>query len=193
MRKVWQTSVVIALLGAVTTGGLATTASATPRPSHATITGGSSKIKLSKSTLNAIKANGYTLSAISPATFDGKTLTTPIRNGTFTVVPEQASINADGGFTISHGGTSVSIAKVKSTTNGQSGSGTAVVTGVGRIKAIITGQPKTLSPTSSTVKASGFSVTMAKPLVKVLDTTFNTTLFRKHKKIGKGSANFTYQ
>lgn len=193
MWHVGRASVAIALVGAVVTGGIATTASATPRPSHATITGGSSKIKLSKSTLKAIAANGYTLSAISPATFDGKTLTTPIHSGTFTIVPEQASINADGGFKISHGGTSVSITKIKSTTNGQTGSGTAVVTGVGRIKAIITGQPKTLSPTSSTVTASGFSVTMAKTLVNVLDTTFNTTLFKKHKKVGKGSANFTYQ
>jgi hypothetical protein len=174
-------------------GVAAAGASTPPRPGHYTVTGGSSKITLNKSTRTAMASHGYTLTAISPATFNGKTLKSPIKGGTFTLFPEQANIRAAGGFTISHGGKHVSISKVRSTTNGKSGSGTARVRGHGRIKSIITGQPKSLAPGNNTVSASGFSVKLAKPLIKVLDNKFGTTLFKSHARVGKGSATFNYK
>jgi hypothetical protein len=65
------------------------------------------------------------------------------------------------------------------------------VTGAGRIPATVTspGNP-TLTPTM--IKSTGFTVTLAKPLVKVLDKAFGTKLFKAHAQIGTGSATVKY-
>jgi hypothetical protein len=182
----------LVLVGAVAAAATAPAFGSPPRPGHSTITGGHSKITLSKATRKAMADDAYTLTAVSPAKFNGKTLTSPIKSGTFTIAPQHAAINTAGGFTISHGGASVSITKVKSTSNGSSGSGTGVVSGHGRIKVIITGEG---SPSlgNNSVTVSGFPVTLAKPLIKVLDNKFGTKLFKAHAKIGKGDATFTYK
>jgi hypothetical protein len=190
MQHVRRTSVAIVLVGAVTSGGIATAAaSSTPRPSHGNVTGGSTTIKLSKSSLNAMRKNGFTLSAISPATFNGKTLKSPIKGGNFRV--PTAKVTVGGGFKISHGGKSVTVTKLHSTSSVTGGSGTAVVTGQGRIPATVT-SPGTPTLTPTMIKSTGFNVTLAKPLVKVLDDTFGTKLFKAHAQIGTGSATVRY-
>ena len=59
-----------------------------------------------------------------PAKYDGKTVTAPVKSGSFSEVPPGAKINTAGGFTISHKGTTISVTGLKSTSNGTSGSGT---------------------------------------------------------------------
>lgn len=190
MHHARRISIAVALLGTLTVGAATAAAGAsTPRPSHGNVTGGSTTIKLSKASLKAMKKNGFTLSAISPATFNGKTLKSPIKGGNFQV--PTAKITVAGGFKISHGGKSVSVTKLHSTSSVNGGSGTAIVTGQGRIPATVTssGTP-TLTPTM--IKSTGFTVTLDKPLVKVLDSTFGTKLFKTHAQIGTGSATVRY-
>lgn len=192
MQHVRRTSIAITIVGVVTAAGVATAAvGATPRPSHGNVTGGSSKITLNKASLKAMKSNHVTLTAISPSKFNGKTLRSPVKGGQFTLAAASASVKIGGGFKISHGGKSVTVTKLHSTSGASGGSGTAVVSGHGRIAAVVTsaGTP-TLTPT--TVKSSNFKVTLAKPLVKVLDKKFGTKLFKKHAQIGTGSATINY-
>lgn len=192
MQHIRRTSVAIALLGTLTVGGVtAAAAGTTPRPSHGNVTGGSLKIKLNKDSLKAMRANGFTLSAISPARFNGKTLKSPIKGGQFTLAAASAKITVGGGFKISHAGKSVAVTKLHSQTGPSGGSGTAMVTGHGRIAATVT-SPGTPTLTPTMVKSSGFTVTLAKPLVKVLDSTFGTKLFKSHAEIGTGTATIHY-
>jgi len=178
------------LAGSVALAAAAPAAGSVPHPGHATITHGSSKIKLSKKTRKAMSHKHYTLTAIAPAKYKKHTLRSPIKSGTYENF--SATVNTAGGFRISHGGTSVSIRKFQSKSSAGSGSGTAIVTGHGRIKAVTTGEPSSVVP-GNPVRASGFTVTMAKPLVKALDGAFGTKLFKKHAKIGKGSVVFYYK
>ena len=43
------------------------------------------------------------------------------------------------------------------------------------------------------IKSTDFTVTLAKPLVKALDKTFGTKLFKSHAEIGTGSATVKYE
>jgi hypothetical protein len=182
------------LAGVVAFAAAAPATGSVPHPGHATITHGSSKIKLSKSVRRTMAKKHFTLSAISPSTYKHGTLTSPVKSGSYSF--PSASVNTGGGFKISHGGKTVSITKFQSKSSAGGGSGTAVVTGHGRIKAVTTSQPDPSNVSgefSSPLHATGFTVTLAKPLVKALDSAFNTTLFKKHSKIGTGSVTFYYK
>jgi hypothetical protein len=164
----------------------------TPRPSHGNVTGGSSKITLNKASLKSMKKNNFTLSAISPSKFNGKTLKSPVKGGQFTLAAASASITTGGGFKISHGSKSVTVTKLHSHSGASGGSGTAVVSGHGRISAVET-SPGTPDLSPGQIKSSNFNVTLAGPLVKALDKKFHTKLFKSHAEIGTGTATIKYK
>jgi hypothetical protein len=169
---------------AAATAGVAV---AHPAATHR-VTGGKSRISLSRNVRRAIASHHLAIAATGPATYNGGTLTAPVRSGTYTGL--SADVNTAGGFRISRGGTSVSVRKVRSSSS--SFSGTAKVTGHGRIPAITLGVPTKVSG-NDPVTYSGFSVTLSKQLVKILDHRFGTTLFKTHRHIGTGSITIKYK
>jgi hypothetical protein len=169
---------------AATTAGVAV---ARPAATHQ-VTGGKSRISLNRSARHAIASHHFTIAATGPATYNGVTLTAPVKSGTYTGLA--ADVNTAGGLRISHGGTSVSVRKVRSSSS--SFSGTATVTGHGRIPAIRLGVP-TKASGNDPVTYSGFTVTLSKRLVKILDHRFGTTLFKAHRHLGTGSVTIKYR
>jgi hypothetical protein len=65
--------------------------------------------------------------------------------------------------------------------------GTAVVSGHGRMPAVVLGAPSAGGGSGHKVTFSGYSVKMSKRLVKVLDKKFATKLFAHHPTLGIGS------
>jgi len=177
-----------AILAAGFIAALPATASAAPTLQ---ITGGHIKIKLNAAALSALSSAHLKLTPKSPATFNGTTLKAPIKGGTIDIATVTAHIKSAGGFTISKGSKSVTVKALHSTAHGGAGgSGTALVTGHGRIKAITT-TAATVSSGSGSISAKNFKVTLAAPLVKILDKKFHTTVFADHARIGTGSATMT--
>jgi hypothetical protein len=160
----------------------------TPRPADHKVTGGKTSITLNAKARHAMSSHRFVLTATGPATLKGATLTTPVTSGTYAGFT--ADVKTAGGFRISKGSRSVTISKVHS--NSSSFTGTAKVSGHGRIKAVKIGVPTAMSG-SNPVTFSGYTVTLDKPLVQVLDTKFGTKLFAKHAKIGTGSTTLKYK
>jgi hypothetical protein len=183
-------------LSAVLVGGFASAAVGAPqRPAASgdTITGGSVSITLSSSVLKALKHDHVHLAAVKPSTLKGNKLKAPVTGGTFSLLAASADVKTSGGFTIAKGGKSVTISKLESMASTGAGSGTAVVSGHGRITAITTTAPSSLLPSGNSVSASGFTVSLSNKLVKILDAKFGTTLFKSHAKLGAGAVTFTYK
>jgi hypothetical protein len=133
--------------------------------------------------------HGFTLAATGPARLSGTKLTSPVTGGTYTGF--SATVRQAGGFRISKAGAQVTVRKAVDKTD--SLSGTAIVTGRGRIKAVTVTLPRSMHKNSAhSTTFSGYTVTLAKPLVRVLDTTFGTKLFAKHATIGTGSTTLRY-
>jgi hypothetical protein len=186
MTRLAKIPAVLVLSAAITAAASAPAGAVSHRPA-AKITGGTSKLHLSKTTLSAFKAKHFKLTAKSPATLSGRTLTTPIKSGTFSGFT--ATVQTAGGFTISKGSKHITVSNLHS--DSRTGVGTAKVTGHGRVKAVTNTQP-TSTHLGNPVTASGFTVSLAKPLIKILDSTFHTTAFKKHAKLGTGSVSFNY-
>jgi hypothetical protein len=186
MKRLARVPAVLVLSSAVGIAAAAPAAAISHRPGS-TITGGTSKLTISKSTLRALHHHHFTLTAKSPATLSGRTLTTPIKSGTFTGF--SATVQTAGGFTISKGSKHITVSNLHS--DSSTGVGTARVTGHGRVKAVTNTQP-THTSFGNPITASGFTVSLAKPLIKILDAKFNTLAFNKHKTLGTGSVSFTY-
>jgi hypothetical protein len=184
-------SAVVLVAGVAVAGAVvgAQVAGARPAANHK-VTGGSSSIKINSTDLHLMKTNHLKLSASKPAKFKSPTLKSPIKGGTYTGL--SATIVASGGFKISKGSKSVSITDVHSSSGISGGTGTAKVTGHGRITAITTSRPTDISGNNPTT-FSGFTVTLAPPLVKILDKKFKTKLFKSHAEIGTGSVTLKYK
>lgn len=183
-----QGSAVLVLSTAVLTAA-ALPAGASAPGAGIPVKGGSQKLMFSKATLKAVKANHVKFTAVSPSTFNGKVLTSPITGGSLSIAQQTATVDDGGGLTISMGHKHVTITKFHS--DGTTGVGTAKVSGHGRVKALVATKPTSVSGTDP-VTASGYTVTMAGPLVKILDTKFHTKFFKKHTKLGTGSTTLSF-
>jgi hypothetical protein len=184
-----------AVVTALACGGLAAAvavpsfaASARPAATHK-VTGGKSSVKLNASARKAMKHDGVTLTPVSPATYHHAKLTSPITGGQYTGY--SAKIRTAGGFTLSKGGVSVSITKLHSDSGTMTG--TAIVTGHGRIDAVHISIPTHYDVNDNPAKFSGFTVTMTSDLVTILDNAFDTKAFKTHAEIGTGSTSIKYQ
>jgi hypothetical protein len=184
-------SAVVLVAALALSGGVigASVAGARPAANHK-VTGGSSSITINSTDLHLMKKNHLKLAAIKPAKFKSPTLKSPIKSGTYTGL--SATIVAGGGFKISKGSKSVSITDLHSSAGVSGGTGTAKVTGHGRITAITTTSPTGISGNNPTT-FSGFTVTLAPELVKILDKKFGTKLFKSHAEIGSGSVTLKYK
>lgn len=185
MTRLAKVPAVLALSAALLAAASAPAGAAGQRP-QSKITGGTSKLVLSKTTLKALKASHFKLTAKSPATLSGRTLKTPIKGGTFTGLG--ATVQTAGGFTITKGSKHISVTSLRSGTS----SGTAKVSGHGRVEAVTNTFPTKYSLGTNPVTASGFTVSLATPLIKILDSTFHTKAFKKHPTLGTGSVSFTH-
>lgn len=186
MNRLARLSAVTVLSTAIVTMAPAI-AGAAPSIAPIKITGGHIKFKLNSTAVSGLSSAHLKLTAKKPAKLKSHTLTVPVKGGTITVATLTAHIKSAGGFTISKGGKKVSVTNLHSSAQGgHGGQGTAVVSGHGRIEAITTSAP-TVSG-SGPITASNFQVTLAAPLVKILDKKFKTTIFKAHPTIGTGDA-----
>jgi hypothetical protein len=185
MNRLARVSAVFALSAAVITVAAAPAVAAAGIP----IKGGSQQLRFNHSVRHALKASHIKLAAVSPSSFNGKVLTSPITGGTLSIAQQTAIVDDGGGLMISKGHKHVAITKFHS--DGTTGVGTAKVSGHGRVKALVASKPTSVSG-SDPVTASGYTVTMAAPLVKILDKKFHTKVFKKHAKLGTGSTTLSF-
>jgi hypothetical protein len=191
MSIVARPIVTLAAAGVIVATGIGAAGLASARPATNPITGGSIKVKLYPGAVKAMKKNHIALTAVSPSSLAKGTLTEQVTGGTLDIINETATVQSSGGFRIAKGSKSVTIRKLDAKTSSTGGGATAVVTGHGRIAAITTTAP-VLVPGAGSITASGFTVTLSKPLVSILDKKFGTKLFKTHAKIGTGAVTFTY-
>jgi hypothetical protein len=194
MDKIRTGAIAVTAVAAMGVGALATTA-ASARPSATyKVTDGKSSVKLSAKSRKAMKQHHLHLTPIAPSTLKHGKLSSPVTGGTFTGI--SADIKSGGGFKISKGGTTITVTKLDSQSNAGGGSGTAKVSGQGRIEVITVSQPQNYDfgkAGGKPAKFSGFTVTMSPNFVKVLDQAFHTKQFKKHATIGTGSTTFHYK
>lgn len=178
-------TVAVATTAAVLSAGGASLAAASPGAHAAShqIKSGKTSIALNSDSLNALIKDKFSLAPTGRAKVSKSfALVFPVTGGTFSNAGK-GTIKHTGGIKISKKTKSVTIKNL--VVKLHSGKGSAVVTGHGRMPAITVASPQGGGPHSVT----GYTVSLSKPLIKVLDKKFHTKAFKKHATLGTGSTN----
>jgi hypothetical protein len=153
------------------------------------ITGGKTTITIDSKTAAGLLSHGFKTAATGRATLKGAKLTLPVTGGHYKSgvgVVEQV-----GGLEISKGSHSVTIKNLD--VRPADGTGTALVTGHGRMAAVTVGSPNAGGGSPHSITYSAWSITLSKPLVKVLDHDLSTTYFASHDSLGSGSTTLDFK
>jgi hypothetical protein len=152
------------------------------------IKGGHSSVALDSKTVNALFGDGFGVSSTGRAKINGTTFTVrfPLTGGSYTS-PTKGTIREAGGIKVTKGKKHVTVRNI--TLNLRKGSGTAIVSGHGRMSAVTIGAAQGGSQNSF----SGYPVRLSRPLIRVLDKKFHTKAFRQNKKLGTGSTTMKFK
>jgi hypothetical protein len=186
--KLRLSTVAVATTAAVLSAGGASLAATSPHAaaSHQ-IKSGKTSIALNGATLTALLADKFGVAPTGKAKVS-KTfvLSFPVTGGTFTSA-SKGTIKHTGGIKVSRNAKHITIKNLVIKLH--SGSGTAVVSGHGRMPAITVTAPQGGSSHSVT----GYTVALSKPLIKVLDKKFHTKAFKKNPTLGTGSTKVKFK
>jgi hypothetical protein len=184
-----STVAAVATAAALSAGGasLAVASPHAPAAAHQ-IKGGKTTVALNGASVTALAKDHFALAPtgrakVNPSTFS---LTFPVIGGTFAGA-SKGTIKHTGGIKISKGTKSIVIKDLVLALH--KGTGTAVVSGHGRMSALTISDPQSGSENS----VSGYTVRLSKPIVKVLDKKFNTKAFKKHPTLGTGSTKLKFK
>jgi hypothetical protein len=187
-----RSTVAVAATAVVLSAGGASLAVASPHApaaSHA-IKSGKTSVALNSATLNALIKDKFSLKPTGKAkvtkTFS---LVFPVTGGHYNA--GKGKIFHTGGIEITKGKKHITIKDL--VVNPHSGVGTALVSGHGRISAVQLGQPNSGSGSAHSVTFSGYSVSLSKTAIKVLDKKFNTKAFKKNPTLGTGSTKLNFK
>jgi hypothetical protein len=184
-------TVAVATTAAVLSAGGASLAAASPHAAaNHHIKSGKTSISLNSDTLNALIKDKFALQPTGKAKVT-KTfaLVFPVTGGHYNA--GKGKIKHTGGIEISKGKRHITIKNL--VVNPHSGVGTAVVSGKGRISAIQLGAPSAGGGGPHSVTFSGYSVSLSKTAIKVLDKKFHTKAFKKNPTLGTGSTKLTFK
>jgi hypothetical protein len=181
----------VAACAVLTAGGTAAFAGAgthasAPAAANRTISGGKTTVQLNSKTINALAHDKFSLAPTGKAKVTKAfALVFPVTGGNYGTHPGR--IVHTGGIKISKGSKSVTIKNLIVKTN--SATATAVVTGKGRIGVVTLGSPQEGGPSSF----GGYSVSISKSGIKLLDKVFKTKAFKKHPTLGVGSTTLKFK
>jgi hypothetical protein len=183
-----RSTVAVAATAVALSAGGASIALASPHPSAAarTVTGGKTSVQLNGDTINALIKDNFAVAPTGRAKVSSTfVLTFPVTGGKYG--PHRSSIRHAGGIKISRKAKHITVKNL--TISSQTLKGTAVVTGHGRMSAVKLGPPQSGGPNSF----GGYSVSLSKPLIKVLDKKFNTKAFKKNPTLGTGQTTLKFK
>jgi hypothetical protein len=186
-----STVAVAATAVALSVGG-ASFAAASPTHAAAShqITGGKTSVSLDGATLQALIKDKFALKPTGKAKVTKSfALTFPVTGGHYNA--GKGKINHTGGIEIIKGTKHITISNL--VVNPKTGAGTAVVTGHGRISAVTLGQPSAGGGSAHSITFSGYSVSLSKTAIKVLDKKFHTKAFKKNPTLGTGSTTLKFK
>jgi hypothetical protein len=185
-----RSTVAVAATAVVLSAGGASLAVAGPHAPAAAhqIKGGKTSVSLNGPTVAALAKDHFGLSGTGKGKVDFTTFTVtfPVTGGTFANAGK-GTIKHTGGIKISKGKKSITIKNLILALH--AGTGTAVVSGHGRMSALTLGDPQAGGKNSF----SGYSVTLSKAIVKVLDKKFHTKAFKKNPTLGTGSTKLKFK
>jgi hypothetical protein len=185
-----RSTVAVAATAVVLSAGGASLAVASPHAPAAThhIKSGKTTLALNGDSVTALLKHHFALAPTGKAKVDPSTfsLTFPVTGGTFASATK-GTIKHTGGIKISHGTTSIVIKNLVLSLH--KGTGTAVVSGHGRMSALTIGDAQGGSKNS----VSGYTVSLSKPIIKVLDKKFHSKAFKKNPTLGTGSTKLKFK
>jgi hypothetical protein len=185
-----RSTVAVAATAVVLSAGGASLAVASPHAPAAAhkIKSGKTSLSLNSDTVNALVKDHFALAPTGRAKVNPKTfaLTFPVTGGTFANAGK-GTIDHTGGIKISKGKKSIVIKNLILALH--AGTGTAVVSGHGRMSALSIGDPQAGSENSF----SGYSVKLSRAIIKVLDKKFSTKAFKKNPTLGTGSTKLKFK
>lgn len=177
----------VAACAVLSAGGTAAFAGAGSSAAHQTIVGGKTSIQLNSKTVNALTHDKFSLAPTGNAKVTSAfALVFHITGGTYSN-PSAGTIKHSGGIKISKGSKSVTIKNL--VLKLKTGSGTAVVSGKGRISALTVGAAQNGSQNSF----GGYTVKLSKTAIKFLDKKFSTKAFKKHPTLGTGTTTMKFK
>jgi hypothetical protein len=181
--KLRLSTVAVATTAAVLSAGGASLAAAGPHAQAAAshqIKSGKTSISLDSKTANALLKDGFIPSATGKARFKNFAFSFPVTGGSFSGATK-GTFKHTGGLKVTKATKHITIRNLVIKLH--SGSGTALVSGHGRMSAVTVTAPQGGSAHS----LIGYTVKLSKPLIKVLDKKFHTKAFKKHPTLGIGS------
>jgi hypothetical protein len=185
-------TVAVATTAAVLSAGGASLAATSPHAHAAShqIKSGKTSISLNSDTLNALIKDKFSLQPTGKAKVTKSfALVFPVTGGHYNA--GKGKIRHTGGIEITKGKRHITIKNL--VVNPHSGVGTAVVSHHGRISAIQLGAPNAGSGGPHSVTFSGYSVSLSKTAIKVLDKKFHTKAFKKNPTLGTGSTKLKFK
>jgi hypothetical protein len=186
--KLRLSTVAVATTAAVLSAGGASLAATSPHAqavaSHQ-IKSGKTSISLNSKTVNALLADGFLTTPTGKATFKNFVFRFPVTGGTFTNAGK-GTIRHTGGIKVTRKAKHITIRSLVIKLH--SGTGTALVSGHGRMSAVTLTAPQAGGPHS----VSGYTVKLSRPLFRVLDKKFHTKAFKKHRTLGIGSTKLKF-
>jgi hypothetical protein len=182
--KLRLSTVAVATTAAVLSAGGASLAATSPHAQAAAghhIKSGKTSISLDSGTVNALLKDGFLTTPTGKAKFKDFVFSFPVTGGTFANAGK-GTLRHAGGIKVTRKAKHITIRNLVIKLH--SSSGTAVVSGHGRMSALTLGPPQGGSAHS----VIDYSVSLSKPLIKVLDKKFHTKAFKKHPTLGTGSS-----
>jgi hypothetical protein len=155
----------------------------------APVTGGHSEVAVSGAFRSALASHNVTLAATGKATYAHHTLKLPITGGVATI--PTYGLNYAGGFTLTSGGVTVTVTKLKIANKTQKVTG--VINGKRRINVFVNGLPQNGNGGPGDVSFGGYTVALAGAAVTSFDTKLSTTVFAKHTAVGTGETTVKYK
>jgi hypothetical protein len=188
--KLRLSTVAVATTAAVLSAGGAPLAAASPHAQAAAshqIKSGKTSISLNGTTIAKLFADHFVVAPTGKAKVS-KTfvLSFPVTGGTFTNAG-RGTIRHTGGIKVTRRAKHITIKNLVMKLH--SGSGTALVSGHGRMSAITMSAPQAGGRRSF----SGYTVALARPLIRVLDKKFHTKAFKKNPTLGTGSTKLKFK
>ena len=185
-----RSTVAVAATAVVLSVGGASLAVASPHAPAAAhkIKSGKTSLALNGDSVSTLLKDHFALAPtgkakVNPTTFS---LTFPVTGGSFAGATK-GTIKHTGGIKISKGKKSIVIKNLILSLH--KGTGTAVVSGNGKMSALTISDPQGGSQNSVT----GYTVKLSKPLIKVLDKKFKTKDFKKNPTLGTGSTKLKFK
>jgi hypothetical protein len=186
-----RSTVGVAATAVVLSAGGASLAVASPHSPAAShqIKSGTTSISLDSKTATALLNDGFVVTPTGKAKFKNFVFSFPVTGGHYNA--GKGRINHTGGLKITMAKRHITIKNL--VVNPHSGVGTAAVSHHGRINAIKIGQPSAGGGGPHSVTFSGYSVSLSKTAIKVLDKKFHTKAFKKHPTLGTGSTKLNFK